>query len=145
MCSWLAREGMRERGWGIYMGLSKWSRWSSGYPAPALPVALPEVPIGLGFRSDRSVHGRHLRYEHRNFRLDSPVGTSDESTGSFDGGLTEIPRSWLSGNLLSELPTGLSEVPTGTSGGHTGTSGQGIPETPKTWSSGDLWSELPMA
>ena len=40
-------------------------------------------------------------------------------------------RSWCSGNLQSELPTGLSEVPIGTSGGHTGTSGQGIPETPK--------------
>ena len=110
-CSWLPREGMRERGWGIYMEPSKWSRWSSGYPAPALPIALPEVPVGLGLRSRNEVHSRHFRYDHRNFRLDLQSALPMK--------LPEVPtedsprsqRSWM----FWKTPVGTADRPIGSS------------------------------
>ena len=92
---------------GMIIGTSDWILQS------ALPMKVPEGPTEDAPRSPRTKSP---------VRLPSvlPMEVSPRSR-----------RSWYSGNLQSELPTGLSEVPTGTSGGHTGTSGQGIPETPK--------------
>ena len=48
--------GLREGVWGIYMEGQKCDRWSSGYPAPALPMVIPEVPVGLSTDSKARVH-----------------------------------------------------------------------------------------
>ena len=47
---------MREGVWGIYMEGQKCGRRSSGYPAPALPMAIPKVPVGLSTDSKGRVY-----------------------------------------------------------------------------------------
>ena len=156
MCSsWVLRERMRERGGGIYMGLPKRSRWSSGYPAPALPVALPEVPIGLGLRSDMRVHSRHFWYSNRNFRLDllsalpmnlpevptedSPRTQRTKSPVRLQSALPmEVPELPVQ---VPALPIFRSELPSGGVWVHPRQSALNR----NLWTSGDLWSELPMA
>ena len=63
------------------------------------------------------VHRRHFRYDHRNFRPGTPVGTSDVPTGSSDGGFTEI----LEEQVLCEASVGTADGGTGTAGAETGT------------------------